>query len=217
MPHRIGGAHVSDGYAQWFEQLFGVEVAPAGRFPFITVPNKWIVFAKLRFLKWGIDKNSKKFGRVIFINPYAKTPKRSWPLESVAALIRLLKQQDTWGDVAFVVNIVPEEFKKGQKVFNKHSLGNTFLFTADHNFFQLPAVMTLCDLIISVETSIMHFASALHVPVIALMRQKNPEWAPIDKELSVVITAAQRTDWVCDIPVARVMQDLDTVFRTLQM
>jgi len=37
------------------------------------------------------------------------------------------------------------------------------------------------------------------------MRQKNPEWAPIDKENSIVITTANRRDWVKAITVAQVI------------
>jgi hypothetical protein len=40
------------------------------------------------------------------------------------------------------------------------------------------------------------------------MRQKNPEWVPIDRENSVVITAAKRSDWVKEIPVVQVMARL---------
>jgi ADP-heptose:LPS heptosyltransferase len=54
----------------------------------------------------------------------------------------------------------------------------------------------------------MHLANAVHVPVIALMRQKNPEWAPIDKHNSTVITVARRDDWVDKIGVDEVMAAL---------
>jgi ADP-heptose:LPS heptosyltransferase len=46
------------------------------------------------------------------------------------------------------------------------------VFLSAENFFQLPAMLSWCDLIISVETAVMHLANAVHVPVIALMRQK---------------------------------------------
>lgn len=211
------GSHISDTYAHWFLTLFGINVEQAQRFPFVTIPKEWLSFAKLRFLKWGIDKKTKQFGHVIFINAYAKTKKRSWPLSYVAELIRSLKQRDVWGDVSFIVNVIPEELSVAHAFFQKHSLSNVFLFSADHNFFQLPAIMSLCNLVISVETSVMHLANAVHVPVIALMRQKNPEWEPIDKERSVVVTTLQRKQWVCDIGVDQVLGALDKSFHTLQM
>jgi heptosyltransferase-3 len=44
--------------------------------------------------------------------------------------------------------------------------------------------------------------------VVALMRQKNPEWVPVDRANSIVITAARRRDWVKEIPVQAVMEAL---------
>jgi heptosyltransferase-3 len=90
------------------------------------------------------------------------------------------------------------------------------LFSAEENFFQLPAILSLCDLIISVETAVMHLANAVHVPVIALMRQKNPEWAPIDQANSTIITVAGRNDWVDAITVDQVMAALEKVADTQQ-
>lgn len=207
------GRHISEMYALWFYDLFGLEISEQQRFPFINIPSRWVSFAKLRFLKWGIDKQSKRWGRVIFINPYAKTEKRSWSLENVVELIHSIKRTDEWGDVSFIVNVVPEAWNNAHKFFDKNSTTNVFLFSADHNFFQLPAIIQLCDLVISVETSIMHFANALHVPVIALMRKKNPEWVPIDAKNSTVITAQHRKEWVNDIPVQRVIEVLNVIHR----
>jgi ADP-heptose:LPS heptosyltransferase len=88
-------------------------------------------------------------------------------------------------------------------------LEKTYLFSAEENFFQLPAILSLCDLIISVETAVMHLANAVHVPVLALMRQLNPEWEPIDKANSTVITVSGALDWVDKIGVAEVMAALE--------
>jgi heptosyltransferase III len=208
-----GALHISSVYALWFERLFGISIPQKNLFPFVTIPNKWMAAAKLRFLKWGIDKKSKPFGFVVFINPYAKTHKRSWPLANVVETIRQIKHDDVWHDVSFIVNVPPEHHAATQKFFQKHSVTDTFLFSADYNFFQLPAMMSICDLIISVETSTMHLANAVHVPVIALMRTKNPEWAPIDTQNSTVITTKNRQEWVKDIPVDAVIKAFDTKTR----
>jgi ADP-heptose:LPS heptosyltransferase len=57
----------------------------------------------------------------------------------------------------------------------------------------------------------MHLANAAHVPVIALMRQRNPEWTPIDKDNSTIITVSGREDWVDTITVEQVMAVLDKI------
>lgn len=210
-----GSIHISSVYALWFERLFGISLQQEALFPFVSIPKKWMAAVKLRFLKWGIDKRSKRFGFVIFINPYAKTPKRSWPLDKVVELIREIKHSDEWRDVSFIVNVPPEHQVSTKEYFKKHSVTDTFLFSADYNFFQLPAVMSICDLIISVETSTMHLANAVHVPVIALMRTKNPEWAPIDVQNSTVVTTKNRNEWVRDISVHAVIKELYTKIRTV--
>lgn len=107
--------------------------------------------------------------------------------------------------------LIPTELlnKSDRILFIAHlALGDlrTELFSAEENFFQLPAILEQCDLIVSVETAIMHLANAVHVPVIALMRQKNPEWVPIDRANSTVITAAGRGDWVKAVSVEQVMK-----------
>ncbi|MEN3293406.1 MAG: hypothetical protein V7642_2659, partial [Burkholderiales bacterium] len=136
---------------------------------------------------------------------FSKGAQRNWPLERIIELIRAMRRHDAWRDTAFVVNAVPEELEQARKLFAGHALERVQLFSAVENFFQLPAILSLCDLIISVETAIMHLANAVHVPVIALMRQRNPEWTPIDKDNSTIVTVSGREDWVDTITVEQVM------------
>ncbi|MGN5479015.1 glycosyltransferase family 9 protein [Cupriavidus basilensis] len=93
-----------------------------------------------------------------------------------------MQQHPHWRDSCFIVNAVPQELAHAREVITGYGLARTELFSAEENFFQLPAILAQCDLIISVETAVMHLANAVHVPVIALMRQKNPEWVPIDRQ-----------------------------------
>lgn len=200
--------HISDIYADWFKLLFGVEVAPSMRFPFVNIPEKWMRDAKVQFATWGFKQsgnNAQTPAKVVFINSFSKGAQRNWPLERVIELIQTMRRQETMRDTGFVVNVVPEELDRARKLFAGYALERVHLFSADQNFFQLPAVLSLCDLVITVETAVMHLANAVHVPVIALMRQTNPEWAPIDKANSTVITVSGRDEWVEAISVAEVM------------
>ena len=197
--------HITDTYAGLFKQIFGIYVDPVARAPFVDIPQKWVSYAKFQFLKRGIDKKNKNFGKVFFINPFAKNKKRCWPIEHVVELIMQIKQDDQWQDISFIVNVVPEEFDNVNTYLKKRSVNDVFLFTASTNFFQLPAMISCCDLIISVETATIHLASALHVPVVALMRQKNPEWAPWDTKNSHIVTTGKRSHWIKDIPVVSIV------------
>lgn len=197
--------HISDIYATWFSSLFGIRVTPDQRFPFVEIPEKWKSYAEKAFESWGIGSKGKQ---VVFVNPYAKTEKRCWPLEHVGLLINEMSKQAQWNNAYFIINAMPHNVPDVESMRINHQLERTFTFSAEENFFQLPAILRQCDLVISVETAVMHLANAVHVPVIALMRQKNPEWVPIDKANSKVITAKHRRDWVKEISVEEVMEAL---------
>jgi heptosyltransferase III len=72
----------------------------------------------------------------------------------------------------------------------------------------LPAILSQCQLIISVETAVMHLANAVHVPVIALMRQTTPEWAPINDAITTIIKTNSHKAWVDEISVSQVVAAL---------
>jgi heptosyltransferase-3 len=201
--------HISDIYAGWFNQLFGMDIPAGARFPVLDIGEHWMRYAHEQFAAWGFrqapGQGARPPARVVFLNAFSKCAERSWPLERIIGLIRTMRCDPAWGDSGFVVNVVPEELARARTLFDAEGLARTHLFSAEDNFFQLPAILSLCDLVISVETAVMHLANAVHVPVIALMRQKNPEWAPIDKANSIIITAAGRDDWVDCIGVQDVM------------
>jgi ADP-heptose:LPS heptosyltransferase len=202
---RASAPHISDVHADWFRQLADVDIPPAGRIPFVHIPGQFVEGAKARLHEWGFDGRQ---GKLVFINPFAKTRKRCWPVERVAELITTMRAQPEWRGACFIVNAVPQEVDNVKAMLARRQLDRTELFSANENFFQLPAMLAQCDLIVSVETAVMHLANAVGVPVVALMRQKTPEWAPVDKANSTVITADQRRDWVKAIPVDAVMHAL---------
>lgn len=204
-----GDQHISDIYAGWFARMFGMDIAPAARFPVLHIPEQWLTAARCQFAAWGFAGAAGPgagAAPVVFVNAFAKSAERCWPLERVIALILAMRAEPAWRDAGFVINVVPEELARAKALFGAQALARTQLFSAEDNFFQLPAVLSLCDLIISVETAVMHLANAVQVPVIALMRTLTPEWAPIDKANSTVIeVVGEREDWVDKISVNEVM------------
>lgn len=203
--------HISDIYAGWFAQMFGIQIAPALRFPFVSIPEEWMCRARAQIAAWGLSENrsgSQKYRKIVFLNSFSKSLERNWPFERLFELIWAIRQKSGWRDAGFIINVVPEELDRASEVFADHVLEHVRLFSAGENFFQLPAILGLCDLIISVETAVMHLANAVHVPVIALMRQTSPEWAPIDAANSHVITVQRREGWVNEITVEQVVAAL---------
>lgn len=198
--------HVSKSHKEWFEKLFGAYKAESEWVPFIDIPREWVSYAKLKFTQWGIAPSDKRTEKVVFLNSFAKNPTRCWPIDRVLRLINELKKDPSLKDAHFIVNVEPEFYDIVVTFFDNFRLERVHIFTAHKNFFQLPAVLSLCDLVISVETSIIHLASALKLPVIALMRLKNPEWGPFYENASWPIFCQKRRDWVEDISVGDVMQ-----------
>jgi ADP-heptose:LPS heptosyltransferase len=204
------GYHITDVYADWFRQLSGLQMSPAQRFPYMDVAPEWQTYAKVQLSEWGVvsGADGKRCAPLVFINPFAKTKKRCWPVSKVADLILELQQRAEWRDAHFIINATPQEIEQAKGAIADRLPPRTQWFTAQKNFFQLPAILQSCDLIISVETAVMHLANAVHVPVVALMRRKNPEWVPFDRKNSKVIMAARRSDWVDAIPVQYVVEAL---------
>ncbi|MCV2354048.1 lipopolysaccharide heptosyltransferase family protein [Paucibacter sp. B2R-40] len=205
------GQHITGIYNGWFNSYFGMDLAAEERFPFLDVPPKWLIASQQQLLQWGFTATSDKPVRPVFINPFAKNNKRCWPLSRVVELIQAMRKLPAWANTCFVVNVVPEQMTQVRAYFATQGLERVQLFSAEENFFQLPAMLSQCSLIISVETAVMHLANAVHIPVIALMRQKNPEWAPIDEKNSTVITTLSRSDWVKAITAEQVTAVLDSV------
>ncbi|MEO8839021.1 MAG: glycosyltransferase family 9 protein [Herbaspirillum sp.] len=193
--------HISAIYAGWFKTLFGLEIPDIERFPFVDIPPQWQQYAKRQLVDWGFAPNDN----ILFLNAFSKSPERSWPLERVIELAAAIRRQPQWEDACFVVNVVPEQMAAARKLFVNCALGRIELFSAEENFFQLPAILSLCTLIITVETAVMHLANAVHVPVIALMRQTSPEWTPSDVANSHVIIVQRRKGWVNEITVQQVI------------
>ncbi|MBS1187571.1 MAG: glycosyltransferase family 9 protein [Burkholderiaceae bacterium] len=201
---KVGSAHISEIYAGWFGAMFGAQAVPQDRFPFVEIPLEWQRRAREQFEAWGFAHHGER-GKVVFVNAFSKAQERNWPLERVVELIRALRQTEGYADAGFIVNAVPEEMARVQALLEAAGLARTHWFSADENFFQLPAVLSLCNLIISVETAVMHLANAVQVPVVALMRQRNPEWVPIDRARSTIITVPGKRDWVAAITVEQVV------------
>jgi len=196
--------HISAIYAGWFQTLFGVAMTAEQRFPFVRIPPRWQDWAHRQLAQWGYRADD----RIVFLNAFSKSPERSWPLPRTLELAAAIRRQPGWEDACFVVNVVPEKMAEARRLFADHALERIELFSAEENFFQLPAMLSLCTLIVSVETAVMHLANAVHVPVIALMRQTSPEWTPIDAANSHVITVERRKGWVEEISADQVVAAL---------
>ena len=203
----LDGWHINDCYAGFFEDIFGVCIPQEKRVPFIEIPSLYYDGAQ-SFLK---DMNRS----FIFINSFAKTHKREWSINKVLECIRALRLFSMFADTIFIVNTLPENYNFVDACVRASGLRDVRVFTAKNNFFELPAIISYCTAVISVETAVMHLASALKIPVLALMRHKNPEWRPYDNGLARVVYASGR-GFVQTIPVKEVVRTFCEFYRTQQ-
>lgn len=131
--------------------------------PILNIPKKWILYAKLRFMKWGITKKNQDFSRIFFINPFDDNGNCIHDLKSLLNSIKSLKQKDEWGDVNLILHTPPQKFNTVKRFFADNSINNLFLLSADYDFFQIPAILSLCDAVFSVDGFCVDLARALDV------------------------------------------------------
>jgi len=208
--------HISSVYADWFRSLFGIEVPEKSRMPFVELGEGWRWHAERALDAWHFSASQRRGGRLVFLNIFAKHSKRCWTLEKAAGLIMELRSRPGWQHSHFILNTVPEQLARTSDFVARQGMERVRVFSASENFFELPAIMAECDLVISVETAVMHLANAVRVPVVALMRQKNPEWAPIDTANSEVVLTLRRRDHVSNISVRAVREAVEAFLGTEQ-
>lgn len=196
--------HISRIYANWFAQLFALHLQDQELLPYVDIPTKWLDDADRQQQEWGFDQQKK----TVFLNGFSKAIQRSWSLQRILELATAMKAQPDWHEANIIINVVPESLNEARALFRQRPLDHVALFSAEENFFQLPAMLSRCQLIISVETAVMHLANAVHVPVIALMRQTSPEWTPINLAISTIIKTNTRKASVEQISVDQVLQAL---------
>ena len=206
-----GSWHITEVYAQWFKTLFGVDMGKDEFKPEINFPNEWFDYGERYFAKNNILGHGSRYKSVFFINAFAKDKKRCWPVDKLGKLLIKLSQEKSFDDTCFIINAPPERYDE-IKSFTDLDCERFFLLKADDNFFQLPAIIKKCNFVISVETCIPHLAAALNIPMLALMRTKNPEWIPLGLKKSSIVFARDRNSWIKSIPVVEVVSRMKEQF-----
>ena len=131
--------------------------------------------------------------KVVFVNHLSTNEKRNYRWEQLVELLSKLDQITP--DRCFVINCPPEEFNQlQQRLASEAALKglNLIPFCATEHFYQLPAMIAASDLVITVETAVMHISSALGKAQIVLMRESARQWMP--KQPATVLFGQSRVD-----------------------
>jgi ADP-heptose:LPS heptosyltransferase len=162
-----------------------------------------IEYNQLQVAKKFLDQlcnSTNKF--IVVFNPFGSSKTKSFSLEQVAKITDFLAQQKN------CITIIIGEQKKISLI---HELPNVYL-NKNPSFVVASALVSLCNLVITVDTSIVHVASAYNTPMIAVYNNRysrcfelNKVWAPISNNFELISTKENKgTDF--DVPIA----DVDT-------
>ncbi|WDD98545.1 glycosyltransferase family 9 protein [Thalassomonas actiniarum] len=202
--------HVTDRYYQIIQAISGISLAHSEFMPVLKLPQS----SESRATDWLTKAFSDpaRQGPVIFLNHLSTDKKRDWQPGKLFELIAKMGQKNP--DSRFIINIIKEHQNEISRAIQSTPELQPFqvaTFTAESHFFDLPSLIAQADLVITVETAIMHFAAATGRPLIAMMRQKKPYWAPPASKTTKVVYTSKKKDHISDIGVDNIIGAINTM------
>jgi ADP-heptose:LPS heptosyltransferase len=198
--------HITDFYQAIFQRFFSLPVPNQKRILKLNLATDLIEKCATK-LSYFARKHKLENPKTIFINHLSTTSKRDWQLDQVEELTLLINKSIPNNLV--ILNAPPHEYENLCKWLKNNQKLNSLafeVFTAKENFFELPALMSQCDLVISVETAIMHLASSLNLNQIALIRESAYRWRPQNN--AKIILGKKRID---SIPPETVLKSIQAL------
>lgn len=132
--------------------------------------------------QWAKQLFINKKRPIIVIHPSCQGEEKKWPLENFAQLILWLKKE--YKATIFVTGVTKElqDLKSLQR-----RVGNEFTTLIDISLPQIAAALQQTDLLISVDTGIVHIATAMDTPTLCLYGQTGQVfWKPYNKNQIVL-------------------------------
>lgn len=197
--------HITKFYQKQFLRVFGLLTTDEEIKPRMQVPEIWQ--NKMNAWLKEIKRSHQAIKGTIFINYLSTQEKRNWKLSQAIDLIVLFNHLEA--DWTYIINVPPNVLPEIQQIISREPrLKNIHVvpFSAKEHFYELPALIQLSDCVISVETAVIHLASALSVPQIALVRYKAKNWAPLKDEKSKVIFTRKLPTRIYHITVEEVFE-----------
>ncbi|MCY7295760.1 glycosyltransferase family 9 protein [Alteromonas sp. a30] len=172
-------AHINDKYRLHFSCLFGVKFDANMPILGLDVPSEQQESMRL----WVEDFKAKQAetNKLVLVNHLSTTPKRDLSWNHLVKLISGIHTQ--FPEYAFVLNLPPAELTPiKNKIAETQAFNgiNITAFSAIEHFFQLPALILQSDVVITVETAVMHLASGLNAHQLVLMRESAKQWQPVN-------------------------------------
>ncbi|WP_018691046.1 glycosyltransferase family 9 protein [Algicola sagamiensis] len=202
--------HVIELYNYHFQRLVGLSLTEEEKQPTLSYPEPLKEKVHTDLQQWKSTQQLPVDTKVILINHLSSSKKRDWPLESVFSVIQKIHQaNEHW---CFVINVPPDQLDAVKMQIDQATdipKGKVLVFTAKTDFFELPAMIDQADVVLTVETAIMHFAQGLGKPMVALVRGVTKHWAPIETDKIKILITEKGRDWVNKIPESAVLEALE--------
>ncbi|RPJ65762.1 hypothetical protein DRW07_13175 [Alteromonas sediminis] len=130
---------------------------------------------------WISQQVSDHSSPLVLLNPFSGSQKQDLSAEAFTSVINAIF---THYEQAHIIVNVPASSEIGVKaVLKAHELNQNSqisLFTQSDNIHLLPALLQQVDFIVTVESAITHFASTLHCPQLAIVRENAASRRPIE-------------------------------------
>lgn len=197
--------HITDRYHKIFSSVMPISLSKQQLMPSLTVPSTTESITQTWLQHHFSDP--KKQGKLLFLNHLSTNEKKDWQIEQLFELIKKIAQTDD--TQRFIINVTKESYDEVTRSVDSFLAQNPYqvaVFTVEKHFFELPSLISQADFVITVDTAILHFAFAANRPLLAMMRQKKPYWAPPTTDRAHVLYATEGKGYISDISVDTVYQ-----------
>jgi ADP-heptose:LPS heptosyltransferase len=139
--------------------------------------------------------------RYIMVNTEAWTPFKEWGYENTLALVKLLQQE--YPDCLFLITSSPATRPAVDAFMDRPDTPDRMLYYPTADLHELMAVTRYATLIVTPDTSIVHFATAEKKPTVAMFVWRS-EWLPYN--VPNVVLIPEEGNPVSTIPIDDVFQ-----------
>lgn len=171
----------------------------------IKIPEENYLYA-LQF------RNKINFDRILFFNISAGENKRMWPLKCYIELLD--KLSNTFTKLGVIVSTHPKDKNLLLKI-HQQKIKNVFCLPSSESIWNTIAILSLCDIVFTPDTSIVHIANMMNKPSVFLMISKitnTKVWMPESKFNRIIFSQSKKFK---DISTKRVYEELSSLISSV--
>jgi ADP-heptose:LPS heptosyltransferase len=203
--------HMAETLMLFIEQVFGIKVSDEERGLEVQVPqaarDQVDRFLNAQALRRRSHMDEKLYPYVL-LNLSVKDRKRQFSEDQIAALVTYLSERD---GVRMVLLIAPGDDDMEHTVAMVPELRGipAYRGMGDRPLMQLASLVEGAMCVITMDTSLVHFASAMQTPVLAFYTEQVlvKEWSPYRVPHGILLTPAKKS--ISGIPIESVIRKTD--------